>query len=333
MKHNIFLGAFSTAIKSQISIESIVELLKSDAMKHKIEKYRSLSGFERKRFKNTLPCFQYGGSFTGRSMHDIIDASGFMILDWDDYSAPHVLDFIEQHQTSIAEFRNRFIAELKQNPSILFAFVSPSGGIKYLIKTDCFSKQNDHYKIAYEYVRQQHMNDLSKALDIKIELDTATKDISRLCFLSYDKDVYFNPECTTLSIIEDVKDCIERNDKEQQRLIRKAERDRKAIEQRGLSIDEEKQEHFKQSAINFYLEKSNFKGQRHQGIFTLCMQLYSLEYNINQVTQVLEQLKRTSAYTEELTPRNKALDIFKTYQLKPQPNMKIYITNPKGLFL
>lgn len=113
--------------------------------------------------KKQLPCVSFSGKFSKREDAALIQHSGFVCLDFDKMD-----DLLAR----------RF--ELEQNEYVYALWLSPSGfGLKALIKIADPSKHAEHYKALLE--------DFPDA-------DKQTSDISRLCFESYDPDIYVNEE-------------------------------------------------------------------------------------------------------------------------------------------
>lgn len=78
---------------------------------------------------------------------------------------------------------------LKKDKYIAVCFLSPSGdGLKALVPIP-FVKNDSEYK-QYFAALTQHFLDTCQ---INIGLDESGKDINRLCFVSYDPDIYINP--------------------------------------------------------------------------------------------------------------------------------------------
>ena len=73
-------------------------------------------------------------------------------------------------------------------------FRSPSGnGIKVFTEVSADAKQ---HKVSYNKVSGYFRNRLG------IEADESCKDISRLCFLSYDPQAHYNPTSQTFEVID-----------------------------------------------------------------------------------------------------------------------------------
>ncbi|MCB2218987.1 MAG: virulence-associated E family protein [Bacteroidetes bacterium] len=122
--------------------------------------------------KRSLPGFTPSGTFNDRRKNDNLkEYSQFLILDIDKVPEDKLPDIL-----------NKVIA----NPLTYAAFKSPSGlGLKILVKTNVSDK--DH-----KLVFNQAKNYYTKL--INFEIDPSGKDVSRMCFFSWDPDLYLNEE-------------------------------------------------------------------------------------------------------------------------------------------
>ena len=148
-------------------INDVLNSFKDGSNKDKIELIRSVEyKGDRNKLKSKLKSICFSGEFSYRAAKNIINHSGFACLDFDDIGT------FEDAEC----FRN----SLQDNEYIYSAFISPSGnGVKALVKVP---KDIQNYKKYYEA--------LCETFDSN--LDAKTKDISRVCFESYDPDLYIN---------------------------------------------------------------------------------------------------------------------------------------------
>ena len=145
-------------------IDEVLDFIKNGKFKNDINLVRKLSNKEeRNKQKEKLKSICFSGKFARRSAKNIIEHSGFACMDFDDVKDPIQLR-----------------EDLKNNQYIYSAFISPSGnGVKALIKVP---KDIPNYKKYYEAICET----------FDTTLDTKTKDISRVCYISYDKDLFIN---------------------------------------------------------------------------------------------------------------------------------------------
>ena len=128
--------------------------------------------------KKNLPAFTTSGKFSKRNANGLLDHSGIIQIDIDKVENP-------------AELRDKLI----QDKHICAAFISPSGkGVKCLLLTLADpTKHKAAFNTAENYLKD-HYN---------VEIDKACKDVSRLCFVSYDADLRTNPDAIPLPIPEE----------------------------------------------------------------------------------------------------------------------------------
>lgn len=145
-------------------INEVLYSFKDGSNKDKILKIRAIPEKEKRNIeKAKLKSICFSGEFSYRAAKNIINHSGFACLDFDDVDDAVCLR-----------------DSLQDNEYIYSAFVSPSGdGVKAIVKVP---KDIQDYKKYYEA--------LCETFDTK--LDTKTKDISRVCYESYDPDLFIN---------------------------------------------------------------------------------------------------------------------------------------------
>lgn len=135
---------------------------------------------QQKQLKLSLPAVCFNGTFTKRSKNHLKKSSGLMVLDFDDFES----------------FRHakEFKSNLKEDKHIFSAWFSPREGVKALYRI-MNVKDDTEFKKVYSEASRKYPN-----------LDASGKDISRLCFESYDPDIYVNLDAEIFSpvlILED----------------------------------------------------------------------------------------------------------------------------------
>ena len=125
--------------------------------------------------KKSLPAFTPSGKFVGgRKLEFLTEYSKFIILDIDKLSTTDL-----QKSKSIAA----------QSEFTYASFISPSGnGLKILVKIE--TPKTEH-KETFLKVQAHYENIL------KLEIDKSGKDLTRLCFYSWDENLYLNENATT----------------------------------------------------------------------------------------------------------------------------------------
>jgi predicted P-loop ATPase len=169
------------------TILTILEEIKTGKCKHSIVYLRkSLS--ENKidaydKAKKSLPAFTPSGKFIdGRKLEFLAEYSNYIILDIDKLSA--------------ADLQNA--SHLANQSEFTFAsFISPSGnGLKILVK---INSDKANHKEAFLLV-QAHYERI-----LKLEIDKSGKDLTRLCFYSFDENLYLNENATTFVTLSAVE--------------------------------------------------------------------------------------------------------------------------------
>jgi hypothetical protein len=166
---SIFLD-FTTPV-DRVSILMIGKDIINGKYKTQVEQYRnalSSNKEEAERLKKSLPAFTPSGTFINRRTLDNLDMySGFVHLDFD-----------KLDENDIPSLKQK-IGEISYTH---LCFISPSGnGLKVFIEVNT---SMEHHDIAYQQVKEHY----EKALGIVA--DAKCKDITRLCFVSYDPDSF-----------------------------------------------------------------------------------------------------------------------------------------------
>lgn len=119
--------------------------------------------------KLTLPAICFCGIFTKRTDESITEHSGLICLDFDKYENLELL--------------NEDINKLKNDKYTFAAFISPSGnGIKLLVK---IPKEIENHKKYFDALEKYYNNN---------HFDTTCKNISRVCYESYDPNIFINKD-------------------------------------------------------------------------------------------------------------------------------------------
>jgi len=148
-------------------INEVLESFKDQTNAKQIIEIRNETDDKKKSdLKNLLMPVCFSGEFSYRAAKNIINHSGFACLDFD-----HVGDY-----NDAVCLRD----SLQDNEYIYSAFISPSGnGVKALVK---IPPEIQNHKKYYEALCET----FDSFLDVK------TKDISRVCFATYDPDLFIN---------------------------------------------------------------------------------------------------------------------------------------------
>jgi len=173
-----------------------LDRIKNGAVKEQITLVRSkLDKKEKDIEKGKLSAVTFGGQFTQRSKTGLKEHSGLLILDFDK------LDTFDE----VVELKTK----LSNSPYVFACWVSPSGnGLKSLIKIPKV-KDNDSYANFYDAIYDNFIW-VNETYGKEI-IDKSGKDISRLCFESYDPNIYVNLN-SSVWIESNVTEVIEHND-------------------------------------------------------------------------------------------------------------------------
>jgi len=160
-----------------ITLPEALDLIKSEKFKEHCEKLRKIKDKdERSKYKReNLPAVTFGGRFSYRNKEKLIYASGICVLDIDEYEKAETIK-----------------AEIIKDKYVEFALYSPSKGLKIGVCIPT-TKDAEEYEVAYLQVVDHFKKYSPKS-------DTSTKDISRLCFLSYDPELYINYEAEAFPV-------------------------------------------------------------------------------------------------------------------------------------
>ncbi len=132
------------------------------------------------RAKKSLPAFTPSATFKGgRKMEFLINYNALVVLDIDKISPEKLAECV---------------SILNSNEFVFSYFVSPSGnGLKIFVKVD---SGKDEHKDAF-LVLQKYFEEL-----LQVEIDKSGKDITRLCFCSFDPELFVNENSEVFFVIE-----------------------------------------------------------------------------------------------------------------------------------
>ena len=139
-----------------------ITYLRKSLAENKLEAYEKA--------KKSLPAFTPSGKFVGGRKMEFLEAySNFIILDIDKLS-----------QTDLQNAKHK----ANQSEYTYASFISPSGnGLKILVKVNTTKEDHKETFLAI----QKHYETL-----LNHEIDKSGKDITRLCFYSFDDNLYHN---------------------------------------------------------------------------------------------------------------------------------------------
>lgn len=190
-----YLNHFSTTKPEQVTLEKIIEQIRSDQHMDLVanisnEKDKNV----RKTLKQQLPMwFPTIQIFSRNSLDDDSEPTGIVQFDIDLKDNPN------------ADF-NDMKSKVMAIPETIYAFISPSGGLKFGIRTDFIKNDDDSIdslKQRYRKAYNQCLAYVSTFIDIQD--DESMKSIKRGCYISHDLNAYINLDCSTLTVNDSCK--------------------------------------------------------------------------------------------------------------------------------
>jgi len=169
----------SKGVAFYITVEQALERIKKGKSKDLVEKIRKETDKEkRNKLKEKCVCVLFNGEFSARNDNSLVNHSGLCVLDFDNFEDKEKLK--EQKEL------------LKNDKYIYSVFISPSGnGLKALVKIPKCTKEE----------HPLYFNELKKHFNSKY-FDAANKNVSRVCYESFDSDIYINKDSELWDKIE-----------------------------------------------------------------------------------------------------------------------------------
>lgn len=175
----IFQSIKDTSAPFYRNVGVILGRIKSGASKELVKKIRSEKRkAERNELKKKLPAVCFSGKFTKRADSYLVEHSGLICLDFDGYTKSK--DLLEDKEN------------LSKNKFVYSVFISPSGnGLKVLVKIPADSDNHINY-----------FNSLEKYFNSEY-FDKTSKNVSRVCYESYDPLIHINENSSIWDTIEE----------------------------------------------------------------------------------------------------------------------------------
>jgi uncharacterized protein YaaR (DUF327 family) len=174
-KFSVFKSLFDSQQSFEINLTDLFRRIKegNEPLIKKIEKIRSeeTTKEEKDSIKKSLVSVTFCGTFTKRAKDSLIEHSGVCCMDFDKYP----------NEETLKEEREK----IENDPYTLACFRSPSGnGLKVLIRIpkSTASEHERRFRAYEKYINSEYF-------------DEACKDISRVCFESYDPNLFTNQLC------------------------------------------------------------------------------------------------------------------------------------------
>ncbi len=178
----------STEQLQSVSVEWLYNLIKNsnDGIKSQLRQLRIMRNVDETKYRNQkkmLPyfvCAHFSPSF--RKTENFAYTEYFVVD----------VDHLAQKGLTANEVKNK----LKADDRVLMCFVSPSeDGLKVLIKLSERCYDAGWYSLFYK----NFLWEFSHTHNLNQVIDTKTCDVTRACFLSYDPEVYYNPNATSVN--------------------------------------------------------------------------------------------------------------------------------------
>jgi hypothetical protein len=175
----IFKNIKETDAPFHRDVEHIIERIKNGTSKDLVKRIRTETRkSERNELKKLLPAICFSGIFTKRNDNSIQHHSGLICLDFDGYEKTKEL--LQDKE------------KITKSPYTYSVFISPSGmGLKVLVKIP----QDVDNHVNYFNSLQKHFNNP--------KFDVTCKNLSRVCYESYDPLIYVNENSSLWDKIEE----------------------------------------------------------------------------------------------------------------------------------
>jgi len=298
MQFSFFSSNKRQTANAILTVSELVKLLQSGAngLSETINQARAVFDPRNKdaydAIKSKLPAFvphRFDG--IGRKLENLTSYSGIVVLD---------LDGLTTREAETV--RNTVFA---QSEYCLLTFLSPSGrGVKALILTDATDKAKAHdtFKAVTDYFAPL----VSKCLGHEILFDESGKDAPRLCYLSFDPQLYFNADAVKFTIR--YPDKVPKPSKKVERMVQaetlceyafiqgKAEQ---YLKEKGFAPNEGSGRHSILTQLAGYLNAGGVNPIVAENIFRDALATYGLstEYIESKIATVLHSIY--SQYTEQ----------------------------------
>jgi len=183
------INSYRNAINTEggtTTVSTFLESIKNEKFKDKIEYLRSLKNKDdKRRYKTSLPCVTISGLFSERKENCVIKYTYLICLDFDDiadtkYTRQLLQSDVYSYCVSLSASGNGFfvIVKLESEGAVL---CTPDEIRQY--HTEQFHKLQIYYKDKYD-----------------LAIDKSCKNLSRLRFVSSDKDIHINPQSRAFKV-------------------------------------------------------------------------------------------------------------------------------------
>lgn len=177
----IFQSIKETSTPFHRDVVVVLQRIKDGSSKDLVKRIRQEKNkSDRNEMKKQLPAICFSGTFNKRNDTAIIEHSGLICLDFDGYDKQKVL---------LQDKEN-----LSKNKYVYSVFISPSGnGLKVLVKIPRDADNHINY-----------FNSLMKHFNSQY-FDKTSRNISRVCYESFDPLIHINENSSVWDTIEDIE--------------------------------------------------------------------------------------------------------------------------------
>ena len=256
----IFKNIRETETPFYRGVDKILERIKDGSSKELVKRIRAEKNkSDRNEIKKNLPAICFSGTFNKRNDSSIVEHSGLICLDFDGYTKQK--DLLQDKES---------ISKDKHTYSV---FISPSGnGLKVLVKipqdvdnhVNYFNSLENHYGSEY--------------------FDKTCKNISRVCYESYDPLIFINENSSVWDTIEEV---------EYTEYVSHRDAPTIPITDENKVVD---------ILVKWWTKKyPMIEGQRNQNVYVLAMAFNDYGINKSLAGYVLNQFENADFSLEEIT--------------------------------
>ena len=192
MEVTIFKDIKDTSQPFYRDVQKIIERIRDGASKDIVKEIRDESDkHKRNELKQHLPAICFSGKFSKRNDSSILEHSGLICLDFDGYESDKLL--LEEKES------------LTKDRYTYCVFISPSGmGLKVLVKIPAEVENHKKFFTSLE----KHFN--------SPYFDKTCKNVSRVCYESYDPLIYINEQSSIFNTIieQEYQEVVKHKDKQ-----------------------------------------------------------------------------------------------------------------------
>lgn len=256
----IFKNIRETETPFYRGVDKILERIKDGSSKELVKRIRAEKNkSDRNEIKKNLPAICFSGTFNKRNDSSIVEHSGLICLDFDGYAKQK--DLLQDKES------------MSKDKHTYSVFISPSGnGLKVLVKipqdvdnhVNYFNSLENHYGSEY--------------------FDKTCKNISRVCYESYDPLIFINENSSVWDTIEEV---------EYTEFVSHRDAPTIPITDENKVVD---------ILVKWWTKKyPMIEGQRNQNVYVLAMAFNDYGINKSLAGYVLNQFENADFSLEEIT--------------------------------